>query len=109
MKPKPVIPRQLANQDVDETIAYYVGEGAEQAALGFIEALASAYARIARHPATGSARYAHELDLAGLRSWPLSRFPYLVLYAERVDHVDVWRVLHAERNIPAWMREPDVT
>jgi toxin ParE1/3/4 len=26
---------------------------------------------------------------------------------ERSDHVDVWRVLHAERDIPAWMRESD--
>ena len=69
----------------------------------------SAYAHIARHSATGSARYAHELDVAGLRSWPLGRFPYLVFYVERADHVDVWRVLHAERNIPNWMRESEVT
>lgn len=69
----------------------------------------SAYAHIARHPATGSSRYAHELDVAGLRSWPLGRFPYLVFYVERADHVDVWRVLHAERNIPDWMRHAKVT
>ena len=25
---------------------------------------------------------------------PVDRFPYLVFYVERVDHVDVWRVLH---------------
>ncbi|HEY8332752.1 MAG TPA: type II toxin-antitoxin system RelE/ParE family toxin, partial [Tardiphaga sp.] len=56
-------------------------------------------------PATGSPRYAHELNLPGLRCWPLTRYPYLVFHVERPDHVDVWRVLHAGRDIPAWMHE----
>lgn len=106
MKAKPVIPRERANRDVDETIAYYLAEGAEQAALGFIDALEQAYAHIGRHPATGSPRHAHELDLPGLRSWPLKRYPHLVFYVEHEDHVDVWRVLHRQRDIPAWMHEP---
>jgi hypothetical protein len=29
-----------------------------------------------------------------------------VFYVERDEHVDVWRVLHAQRDIPAWMDEP---
>ncbi|WP_137894540.1 type II toxin-antitoxin system RelE/ParE family toxin [Ramlibacter sp. 2FC] len=107
MKAKPVIPRERASRDVDEALAYYLGEGSEQAALGFIDALADAYAHIGRHPATGSPRHAHELNLPGLRSWPLTRYPYLVFYVERADHIDVWRVLHGQRDIPAWMREPD--
>ncbi|ENO88947.1 plasmid stabilization system [Thauera aminoaromatica S2] len=35
------------------------------------------------------------------------RYPYLVFYVERADHIDVWRVLHGERDIPAWMQAPD--
>jgi toxin ParE1/3/4 len=27
-----------------------------------------------------------------------------VFYVEREDHIDVWRVVHAQRDIPAWMR-----
>jgi toxin ParE1/3/4 len=107
VKVKPVIPRELANRDVDEAIAYYRNEGSEQAALGFIDALEQAYAHIGRHPATGSPRYAHELDLPGLRSWPLKQYPHLVFYVEREDHIDVWRVLHGQRDIPGWMHEPD--
>lgn len=107
MKAKAVIPREQANQDVDEAIGYYVSEGAEQAALGFIDALEQGYAHIGRHPATGSQRYAQELNLPGLRFWPLSRYPYLVFYVEYLNHVDVWRVLHAQRDIPAWMQEPE--
>jgi toxin ParE1/3/4 len=103
VKSKPVIPRELANRDVDEAIAWYLNEGASQAALGLIDALEQAYSHIARHPATGSARYALELSLPGLRSWPLKNYPYLVFYAERADHIDVWRVLHGQRDIPAWL------
>ena len=106
MKVKPVIPRVLANRDVDEAVAHYLGEGARQAALRFVEALERAYTHIGRQPASGSPRYARELDIPGLRCWPLKRFPYLVFYVERQDHVDVWRVLHGRRDIPAWMQEP---
>lgn len=107
MKARAVIPRELASRDVDDAIDYYLSEGAEKAALGFIEDLQQAYTHIARNPATGSPRYAHELNLPGLRAWPLKRYPYLVFYVERDDHIDVWRVLHGQRDVPAWLREPD--
>ena len=106
MKSKPVIARARARQDVEEAINHYLAEGAEAAALGFIEALEQAYTHIGRHPATGSPRWAHELNLPGLCCWPLRRFPHLVFYVERAYHVDVWRVLHGARDVPAWMREP---
>ena len=107
MKAKVVIPREQASRDVDAAVAYYRAEADQPAALGFIDALERAYAHIGRHPAAGSPRYAHELNLPGLRSWPLSRYPYLVFYVEHQDHIDVWRVLHGQRDIPAWMQEPD--
>lgn len=104
MKTKPVIPRLLANLDVEQAIDHYLNEGAGPAALGFIDALEQAYAHISRHPATGSPRYAHALNLPGLRFWPLTRYPQLVFYLERDDCIDVWRVLHASRDIPAWLQ-----
>ena len=106
MNAKAVIPRELASRDVDEAIDHCLGEGAVKAALDFVEALEKAYTHIARQPASGSPRYAHELNLPGLRCWPLTRFPYLVFYFERDDCVDVWRVLHGQRDVPAWMNEP---
>jgi toxin ParE1/3/4 len=104
---KQVVPREQAKRDVDDVIAHYLSEDAEHAAMGFIDALEDAYAHIGRHPSTGSPRYAHELNLPGLRFWPLTRYPHLVFYVERHDHIDVWRVLHGQRDIPAWMRELD--
>lgn len=105
MKVKPVVPREQANRDVDEAIAHYLREAGVQVALGFIDALARAYAKIGRHPAAGSPRYAVELNLPGLRSGPLRHFPHIVFYVEAGDHIDVWRVLHGTRDIPRWMSE----
>ncbi|MFQ6559851.1 type II toxin-antitoxin system RelE/ParE family toxin [Pseudomonas sp. Lb2C1-1] len=103
MKAKPVIPRALASQDVEDAVNYYLDQQAEQAALSFIGALENAYTHISRHPASGMTRYAHELDIPGLLCWPLKRYPYLVFYVERDEHIDVWRVLHGMRDIPEWM------
>jgi len=108
VKAKPVVPRALANQDAEDTVAYCLGEDAASAALGFVDALEQAFTHIGQHPATGSSRYAHALNLPGLRSWPLSRFPYLVFYVEHTDHIDVWRVLHSARDVPAWMQVPEM-
>ncbi len=107
MKNKPLVPREQANRDVDDALAYYLSEAGERVALGFIDALEQAYAHIGRHPTSGSPRHAHELDLPGLRAWPLTRYPFLVFYLERPGHIDVWRVLHSQRDISAWMQEPD--
>lgn len=107
MSEKPVIPRQQGNLDIDEALGYYLSEGAAAAALGFIDTLEQAYAHIARHPASGSMQYAHELNLPGLRFWPLRRFPYLVFYIEHATHIDVWRVLHEKRDIPNWLPGDD--
>lgn len=107
MTRKPVVPRERANRDVDEAIAYYVSENAPQAALGFIDSLEQAYRHIGQHPDTGSSRYAFELNLPGLRCWPLKKYPHLIFYLERSDHIDVWRVLHGTRDIPSGMRDPD--
>ena len=107
MKVKPVVPRAKAARDVDEAISYYVREGGDEVALAFITALERSYRHIAEYPASGSPRYAHELDIPGLRQWPLKRFPHLIFYVELEDRVDVWRVLHGERDIPNWLREPE--
>lgn len=107
MTAKPVIPREQARQDAGEAIAYYLAEASTAAALGFVDALEKAYAHIGRHPASGSPRYGHDLDLPGLRAWPLSRYPHVVFYVEREECIDVWRVLHGQRDIPAWMKEPE--
>jgi toxin ParE1/3/4 len=101
---KPVVPRGRASQDVDDAIEYYLKE---EAALGLVDALEDAYALLSRHPGVGSSRYAYEVDIPGLRTWPLRRFPYLIFYIELEDRLDVWRILHNRRDIPASMHDVD--
>ena len=75
-------------------------------ALAFIDALEDAFRQISEHPVGGSPRDADELSLPGLRACVVKGFPYLVFYVERENDIDVWRVLHAACDIPAWLREP---
>jgi toxin ParE1/3/4 len=105
LKTKPVIPRELAGKDAENAVDYYLQEAGDQVALGFIESLQKTYDYIGRHPQTGSPRYAHELNLPGLRMWSLKRYPYLVFCVEQDDHIDVWRVLTSHRDIPVWLRD----
>ncbi|MFM9865037.1 MAG: type II toxin-antitoxin system RelE/ParE family toxin [Micropepsaceae bacterium] len=105
MTAKPIVLRDKAISDVEEAIAYYAHEAGPKIALGFVDALEQAYGHIARHPGSGSPRLAHELDLPGLRVWPLRRSPHLVFYIELDEHIDVWRILHGARDIPEWLRD----
>lgn len=107
MTAKAILAREQAHRDVQEALAFYLLEATEAAALGFIDALEEAYRHISRHPAAGSPRCAHELNLPGLRTWPLPRYPHVVFYVEHPGYIDVWRVLHGQRDIPAWTQEPD--
>ena len=87
MKPKAVIPRKPADQDVDEAIDFYLSENTPEAALGFIDALEQTYRQFGRQPDAGSSRYVGELNLPGLRFWRLKNYPHVIFYAERSDHI----------------------
>jgi toxin ParE1/3/4 len=100
---KPVVPREQASRDIEAAALYCAHEAGAPAALRFIDEVESAFRAIARNPAAGSPRYAYELNLPGLRIRMLKRHPYLVFYVEEDDHIDVWRVLHARRDVAAWM------
>lgn len=101
---KPLVRRARADEDVDEAIDYFLVES-PASALRIVDTLEAAYKHIQRAPGAGSPRYAHELNLPGLRSWPCKRYPYLVFYVERADSIDVWRVLHTRRDIPRWLHD----
>jgi toxin ParE1/3/4 len=103
---KPGILRVLAEQDIVQASFHYQAEGGEALALDFIEETEQAFRRIGRNPRIGSPRYAFELGLEGLRAWPLRRFPDLIFYIEQPNALDVWRLLHGQRDIPAWMQYP---
>ena len=100
MTSESVVLRAAAGRDVDEAISRYLEEAGSRVALGFIDALQEAFRHIADSPRSGSPRYGHEVNLPGLRSWPLRGYPHLVFYMAGRDKIDVWRVLHSRRDIP---------
>lgn len=101
-----VVLRQQAVDDTEAAIKHYLADAGPDVAEAFIDALERAYEQLADYPASGSPRYGGHLGIADLRSLASSSFPYLVMYVERDDHVDVWRVLHGKRDIPATLQEP---
>ena len=105
MTSKPVVLRAAARRDVDNAVNHYLVEAGRRTALRFIDRVEEAFLHVAMNPESGSARYGHELNLAELRSWSVRSYPYLVFYMTARGQVDVWRVLHRQRDIPAWMGE----
>jgi toxin ParE1/3/4 len=100
MTRKAVVRRSRAQKDIERAADHYFAEGGTALELRFIDALHAAVTRIATNPGVGSQRYAAALAIPGLRFWRLTRFPYLIFYVEREDQVDIWRVLHEQRDIP---------
>ena len=106
MSGRPVVLRERARRDIDEALEHFLSEAGAERATAFIDALELTLRQIGDHPAAGSARYADELGLPGLRFRAVVKFPYLIFYVEQEAETDVWRVLHGARDIAAWMREP---
>ena len=104
---KPVRLRERAHDDLDRAVAYYATEGGADLAERFIDAVQAARDHLAMFPLTGSLRFAHETGIEELRSWSLRRFPYLVLCLDRDTYVDVLRVLHTRRDVPATLAPRD--
>lgn len=101
---RPVVPRRAAVDDVNAAIEHYRNETGLEVAVAFVDAIEQTFDLLARHPAVGSPRYAHELDLPGLRSHPIAGFSFLVFYVELAEQVDVWRVRHGHRDLPEPLR-----
>lgn len=107
MTVKPILRRQAAEQDIADAVTYYLGEAGEGIAFGLIDALEAALEQIKHNPKAGSSRYAHALQIEGLKACSLKRYPYLVFYMEYPAQIEIWRVLHGHRDIPAWLAEPN--
>ncbi len=99
MKTKPVIRRRLAHADIANAITHYRTNADAGVATQFVDELERIISMIAEAPATGSPRFGDALNLPGLRSRQLGRFPFLVFYMEGEEQIEVWRVLHERRDI----------
>ena len=73
---------QSGVDDVDQAIDHYLTHAGVAVSVDFIGALESLFDQISRQPASGSPRYAHELNIPGLRSRSMEKFPHIVFYLE---------------------------
>ncbi len=103
---KPVQFSDVAAIDLESASGYYVAEADVATAIRFVDAVEATAQRIGRNPRLGSLRFAYELSVPDLRIMSVGKFPYLLFYLERETSVDVWRLLHASRDIPASLQGP---
>jgi toxin ParE1/3/4 len=85
--------------DIEAAVEHLRLEGGVAAAEAFIDAIQAALSKIERAPNAGSLRFAFELGIPDVRAWPLRRPPYVIFYLALDDRIDVWRVVHARRDI----------
>lgn len=98
---KPIYLSQVAQNDLQEIILNYEQQFSLQAVDGCLDALSKAYQQISHFPKTGSIRTGEEVDLPNLRSWPLTKYPFLLFYKEEDTQIECWRLLHERRDISA--------
>ena len=94
---KRVILRPQADRDIDNALLYYANEN-PRIARDLLREITRASNSISQMPGLGSSRLSRELNIEGLRTYVLNIFPYLLLYFERADHIDLARVMHSHRD-----------
>ncbi len=100
--------RPAARRDVAIAARWYGENAGEAVALRFVEAVRiMGLAHVGDHPASGSTRHGVASGIPEMRSWLLRGFPYLIFYHDHGQWLDVWRVLHASRDLPAWLATED--
>ncbi|KAG5717362.1 hypothetical protein E4T56_gene6295 [Termitomyces sp. T112] len=68
--------------DIERAVDHYAQEAGLNTAYAFIDALERAYHFIGATPGAGSTRWAHELNLPGLRTLRIKGFPWLAFYMQ---------------------------
>ncbi|MBL0163658.1 MAG: type II toxin-antitoxin system RelE/ParE family toxin [Xanthomonadales bacterium] len=100
---KHVFLTKQARLDLRQTTDGYKKEGGTILTRRWVAAVEVALRHRSANAKTGSTRYSVALKLDRLRFWPIEGFPHLAFYVEHEERIDVGRVLHTKRDIPAWM------
>lgn len=98
---KPAILRPQALRDQQGEVRYYRKEGGSRLATKLAKATNAALDQIELDPGIGSPTLGNQLEIPGLRTWRVAKFPLLWCYFERADHLDVIRLLGERQDIAA--------
>ena len=92
-----VVLQGRAQLDIDGALSQYLEHASPEVPGRFVSAVEAALGHIGRYPESGPAHWEEELDISGLRAWPLPGFPRVVFYRRTDRQVEVCRVLHQDR------------
>ncbi len=107
MKKRTIVFRLKAMEDVED-IAYHIAADNPNAAIAFRETLEQTCALLAEMPDIGMLRSFGNPKLENIRLWPLKRFEkYLLIYCAHDEVLDIIRVVHGARDLPALFTEPE--
>ena len=83
-----------ARQDLEEATEYY----GPSVAAGFLDAIEHVLEILCHHPFSGTAIQ------RGARTWPLSKYPYLLVYRVEGDDLILLAVAHMRRHAGFWRK-----
>ena len=105
MTKKSIALNPRADFDIDDVLSHYQAQQAFQAGESFLTELAKCLTFVQTFPKAGSLRLGYEVGRRNIRTWPMNKFPFLLLYREAQNKVDILRVLHQSSDIPRWMKD----
>ena len=103
--PNALVIRPRAQTDVDAEAAYYHTTDSLLTATRFLEDLRHVFERLVQFPHLGTFWPTGNRELIGLRRRPLPHFPYSVFYLPTEGAVEIVRVLHNSRDLPALLED----
>jgi toxin ParE1/3/4 len=103
--PKVLVISPRAQVDVDEEAAYYQATDSLATAARFLDDLRHVFERLVEFPHLGTPWPTQNRQLTGLRRRLLPHFPYSVFYLPSKQAIEIVRVLHNNRDLPASLED----
>ena len=92
-----------ADLDIEDVLSHYQKQSAYLAGIKFLTELEKCFNFVKDFPDAGSVRIGHLVGRADIRTWPMRKFPFLLIYKATSNQVNILRVLHQRRDIPRWL------
>ena len=94
----------LADDDIIDAIDFYNDALAYQASTRFLDSIEKALRFILAFPKAGSNRLGEMVGLRQFKTWPLTKFPFLVVYFVDNQEIDFVRLIHQKRDFSEPLR-----
>jgi toxin ParE1/3/4 len=105
MPQRKLVRRPVARRDLTEAVRYLREEGGSELSHRFLDELEATLVRLCSFPALGTAWPTTNPELIGLRRRLLPHFPYSIFYLPTETSIEIVRVLHNSRDLPALLED----